>query len=123
MATYNEPVRPLEFLASEAPGQLSREKVTLAASQGALVAGTVLGKNTATGNYHVYDNASATAGVNAADAILAYPVENVAATQSITVIERLAEVSDSQLNWATNDATGITAGKADLLAKNIKVRA
>jgi len=216
MATYNEPVRPLEFLISEANGQLSREQVTLAASQGALVAGTVLGKKTKagtasaaafsgnTGNgtmgsitvgagakvgvyklvmiepgsnvgtftvedpdgviigrgavasafsagglaftladgatdfiagdgfditvaagantYAVYDN-TATDGSEVAVAVLAYPVDNVAATQSVTVIERLAEVKYSLLNWGSNDSTGITAGKADLLTKLIQVRA
>lgn len=221
MATYNEPVRALEFLVSEAPGQLSREQVTLAASQGDLVAGTVLGKitvgaktavgaagtpapaaatitagptagaaakagvhtftcliggsataskwehrdpegefvGTATGNtaytggglsgltitdsgtdpvageqftvtvsmaaaagtYAVYDN-TATNGTEVADAILAYPVDNVAATQAITVIDRLAEVKSDLLDWDDNDSTGITAGTADLLAKNIKIR-
>jgi hypothetical protein len=123
MSTYNEPIRPLEFLDSEAPGSLSRENVTLTASQGALVAGTVLAKVTSTGHYVVYDNASVTAGINVADAVLAYPAENSGSTQSVTVIERLAEVKSASLNWGSNDGAGITAGTADLLAKNIKIRA
>jgi hypothetical protein len=46
MSTYNEPIRALEFLVSEANGQRSREQVTLAANLGALVPGTVLGQAT-----------------------------------------------------------------------------
>lgn len=216
MSTYNEPSRSLEFLTSEAPGQLSREQVTLAASQGALSPGAVLGKitkagtasasafagntgngtmgsitvsagakagayklvviETATnagkftvedpdgvtigtgtvavafsagglaftladgstdfvsgdgftitvaagaGTYAVYDN-TASNGVETADAILCYAAANSGSTQSVTVIERLAEVKADLLGWGANDSTGIAAGKADLLAKNIKVRA
>jgi hypothetical protein len=44
MATYNEPLRPLEFLISEANGQRSREKVTLAPHTAKLEPGTVLGR-------------------------------------------------------------------------------
>lgn len=215
MTTYTEPMRPLEFLVSEASGQLSRESVTLAASQGALVPGTVLGKITkagtassaafagntgngtmgtvtvsagakagvyklvitepgtdignffvedpdgitigqgdvaaafsagglaftladgatdfaagdgfnitvaaGAGTYAVYDN-TATNGTEVAVAILAYAADNVAATQSVTVIARLAEVKLDQLDWDDNDSTGITDGIADLLLQNIKVR-
>lgn len=121
MTTYTEPRRPLEFLLWEVHSQFSRAEVTLAASQGALPAGTVLAKDTASGNYVVYNNASGTAGVNVAAGILAYPADNVAATQKIAIIERFALVKDAELNWATNDATGITAGKADLLANDVKV--
>lgn len=123
MSTYNEPVRALEFLVSEANGQRSRQQVTLAASQGALVAGTVLAKPDASANYVVYDNASVTAGVNVAAAILCYPAENSGSTQLVTVIDADAEVQEALLNWASNDGTGVTAGKADLLAKGIKIRA
>lgn len=44
MATYNEPLRPLEFLVSEANGQRSREQVTLAAHDAKIEPGTVLGR-------------------------------------------------------------------------------
>lgn len=122
MATYNEPSRPLDFLLAEGPGQISREQVTLAASQGALVPGAVLAKTTSNSQYVVYDNGSGTAGINVADAILAYAADNSGSTQTVTVIERIAEVDSNLLGWGANDANGITAGKADLLAKNIKVR-
>lgn len=50
MSTYNEPARALEFLLTEANGTISRENVTLAASQGALDPGTVLGKTLTSGS-------------------------------------------------------------------------
>jgi hypothetical protein len=122
MATTNEPNRPLEFLVSEANGQLSRLQVTIDASAPAMVAGTVLGKITASGKYTIYNNALAN-GTEIADAVLAYDVPDAAVDQIVTVIDRLAEVQSSLLNWGSNDAAGITAGTADLLAKNIKIRA
>lgn len=122
MAVYNEPLYPLEFLLSQANGQLSFEKITIKASSGAMAAGRVLGKETATGKYVAYDNASGTAGINVADAILCYPVENSASDQEATVVFRLAEVKSAALGWGSNDSTGITAGLADLAAKNIVAR-
>lgn len=214
MTTYNEPARALEFLLSEASGTRSRENVILAASQGDLVAGTVLGKitkagtasaaafagNTGTGTmgtitvgagakpgvyklviiepatdagkftvedpdgiiigtgavasafsagglaftladgtdfvagdgfnitvaagagtYAVYDN-TATNGAEIAVAVLAYPADDVAATQAVTIIARDAEVKEDFLDWGANDAGGITAGTADLAAVGIIVR-
>lgn len=210
MATHNEPARALEFLLSEASGTRSRENVTLAASQGALDPGTVLGKITkgagsfahvagGTGNstcgtitvgsnskvgvyqliftaatkaniedpdgvllgvvtlgseftgggltftmtagatphvandratitvaagsgaYAVYDNTAAN-GTEIAAAVLGYPADNSASTQSVTVIARDAEVKADFLDWGANDANGITAGKADLASVGIIVR-
>jgi Bacteriophage lambda head decoration protein D len=125
MTTFTEPTRALDFLISEANGSRSRDQVTLTASQGALVPGTVLAKVTATGNYVLYDDDAngGTPGAGVALAILCYPVENVAATQPITVISRDAEVDAAQLTWeASNDAGEITAGKADLAAVGIICR-
>ena len=56
MATYTEPARPLEFLVSEGNGQISRDQIVLVSGAGALVAGRVLGKVTASGKYKAYDN-------------------------------------------------------------------
>jgi len=120
--TTDTTVRPLDFLVSEATGQRSRERVTLLAAQGALAAGTVLAKVTATGKYVPYDDDAngATAGVGIADAILAYNVPNSAADQTVTVIARDAEVHYEQLVWeASNDAGEKTAGLAELVAKGI----
>lgn len=120
MTTYTEPRRPLEFLAWEAHHQMSREDGTLAASQGALVAGTVLAKLTSGGQFVVYDNTSVVAGTATAYGILAYGVENSTSTQKVTIVERLAIVDAPLITWGANDDTGIAAGKADLLAKHLK---
>lgn len=123
MTTYNEPARALDFLVSEANGHRSRDQVTLAASQGALVPGTVLAQLSAGGNYVVYDNTASSTGAEVAKAILCYPAADSGSTQKVTVISNDAEVQGALLNWAANDATGKTAGTADLLAVGIKIRA
>lgn len=121
MSTYTEPRRPLEFLAWEAHHQLSREEGTLAASQGDLLPGTVLAKRTTDGQLVPYDNGISTAGENVAHSILAYHAPNVAETQKVVVIERMAVVDAPLLIWGLNDDNGILAGAVDLLAKNIRI--
>lgn len=122
MPTFTEPVRPLEFLITEANGAISREQVTIAAAAPAMVAGTVLGRITSGGQWTIYDN-GASNGTEVARGILCYDVPDVAGTQQATVIVRHAEVEAASLNWGANDATGITAGTADLAAAEILVRA
>lgn len=125
MTTYTEPLRPLEFLISEANGQRSREKATLTASQGALLPGTVMARVTATGNLVPYDDDAngATPGTGIAVGILCYPVDNVAATQEVTIIARHAEVQSDLLQWeASNDNTEKAAALAELLALGIVAR-
>jgi len=125
MPSYSEPAHALDFLVSEANGHLSREQVTLTAAQGDLVAGTVMAKVTATGNYVPYDDDlnATVAGAGIAAGVLAYPAPNNAATQLITIIARQAEVQDELLVWeASNDTTEINAGKAELIAAGIIVR-
>jgi len=125
MATYTEPVRPLEFLISEANGQLSREKVTLLAAQGDLLPGMVLAKITASGKYVPYDDDAngTTPGIGVAAGILCYPAPNNAADQSVTIIARNSEVKNALLQWeASNDSTEKAAAVVDLAAVNIIVR-
>lgn len=122
MPTFNEPVRPLEFLQTEANGSISRELVTIAAAAPAMVAGTVVAQITAGGQWTQYDDASGTAGVNVAAGILAYDVPDLGVTQTATIIRRHAEVKAGLLNWGTNNAAGITNGTADLAALQILVR-
>jgi hypothetical protein len=122
MPTFNEPARPLEFLVSEANGSISREQVTIAVAAPAMVAGTVLGRITASGQWTVY-NDGATDGTEVARGILAYDVADVAATQIATIIARHAEVKAAQLNWNAQAAGAITNGTADLLALEILLRA
>lgn len=125
MASYSEPVWPLEFLISEANGQRSREQVTLLAAQGDLVPGTVLAKVTATGKYVPYDDDAngTTAGVGIAAGILCYAAPNNAADQQVTIIARDAEIKSAALTWeASNDSTEKAAGLADLASIGIIAR-
>lgn len=104
-----------EFLISEANGTISREEVTVAAAASALVAGTVMGKITASGKYVAYSNGAAD-GSEAAAGILYAAVADSAADQKAVLIVRHAEVAENRL-------TGIDAnGKADLLALGVIVR-
>lgn len=115
-----EKVHNGEFLISEANGELSREEVTVVSGQN-LVGGSVVGKITATSKYAIYDN-GASDGTQAAAGVL-YGAVNASGGDKIgAIIERDAEVDGDLLNWGANDGAGITAGIADLLAKNIKVR-
>lgn len=104
-----------EFLLSEGTGSISREQVTLAATDVALPAGQVLGIVTASGEYAPYDNA-ATDGSEVAAAILYAPKPASTGPQAATVVARLAEVIDVAL-------TGLdSAARADLKARNIIIR-
>jgi len=111
-----EAQRTGEFLVSEASGTRSREKVVIAAAAGALVAGTVLGKISASQKYVAYNNA-ASDGSEVAAGILYAAAPDVAVDQPAVAFVRDCEVAEMRL-------TGIdTPGKADLLALGIIVRA
>ena len=100
---------------SEANGSISREEVTIAAAAGALAAGTVLGKITASGKYVAYVN-GALDGTGAAAGVVYFPIPDSAADQKAVIIARHAEVIESKL-------TGIDAdGKTDLAALQIFCR-
>lgn len=122
MTTYTEGLRPAEIIQSEANGTLSREQVTIVSGAGVLVAGTVLGKITASGKYKAYDDDNVD-GSETAAAVLLYPVDATSADVIVTVLFRLAEIKAAAVTWAgTNDAGDKTAGIADLAAKNIIIR-
>ena len=104
-----------EFLLAEANGTISREEVTIAAAAGALAAGTVLGKITASGKYVAYNN-GASDGTQTAAGILFSAAPDLAVDQSAAMIARDAEVMGSLL--VGSDAPGI----ADLAAIGILVR-
>ncbi len=109
-----EPIHNAEFLLSEGEGVISRDAVTLAKGQN-LVAGTVLGKITASGKYAAYNNA-ATDGTETAAGILLMSTDATNADMPAVAITRLAEVTAQSL-------TGLdTAATADLAALNIIVR-
>jgi len=111
-----ESTRAGEFLLAEGNGSISRAEVTIAAAAGALVAGTVLGKITASGKYVAYNN-GASDGTEVAAGILYADVPDSASDQTGVAIVRHAEVMSSLLTG--NDANGT----ADLAALQIIVRA
>lgn len=104
-----------EFLLSEANGTRSREQVTIAAAATAMVAGTVVGKISASGKYKAYSNVAAD-GTEVAAGVLLYNVADSAADQKVVIIARDAEVQASVLTGS--DAAGVT----DLAAVGIIVR-
>lgn len=108
-------LRTGEFLLSEASGTRSRKEVTIAAAAGAMVAGTVLGKITASGKYTAYNN-SASDGTEVAAGVLYSGVADLAVDQKAVAIVRDCEVTEIRL-------TGIdTPGKADLELAGVIVR-
>jgi hypothetical protein len=125
MTTYTEAARGLEFLLWEQEEGYSREQVTLTASQGALLAGTVMAKVTGTGNYVPYDDDAngTTAGTGIAAGILCYDVANSGSTQPVVIIARQAIVKSALLVWeASNDSTEKAAAVVELTALGILVR-
>ncbi len=112
--SQTEGTRAGEFLLSEGNGAISRESVTLISGQD-LVAGTVLGKITASGKYTAYSDVASN-GSEVAAAILYDKVDASAGDKAATVIARDAEVSSGLLTGS--DANGV----ADLAAVGIIVR-
>lgn len=110
-----------EFLLAEGNGSISREAVTIASGQN-LVAGTVVGKITASGKYTAYDDDNAD-GSQTAAGILYDAVDASGGDKAGVIIARHAEVITAKLTFvATNDAGDIAAGKADLAALDIILR-
>ncbi len=121
MTTLTETTHAGEHILSEANGERSRGAIVVASSA-ALVAGTVLGKVTASGKYIQHDAGAATGEENAV-AILYGSVDASAADADGTATERDSEVDDGLLTWPA----GISAGdKTDaitsLAAQGIIVR-
>lgn len=115
MPVKNEGKHTGEFILSEGNGTISREEVTIAAAAAAMVAGTVVGKITASGKYAAYNNAAGD-GTEVAAGILYTNVPDSAADQKAVIIARDAEVMEAELTGC--DA----AGKADLKALGIICR-
>ena len=120
MAAITETTHAGEFIVSEAPGTLSREKVTIVSGQD-LAAGDVVGKITSGGKYAVYEE-TAIDGTEVAAGVLFDAVDASAADKTGVIIARLAEVNASELGWSDQDAGEIAAGTVDLLALNIVLR-
>ncbi len=123
MATLTEGMHEGEFIGQLAMGiGYHVDQVTLKSGQN-LVAGRVVALETATGKWVAYDNASATAGINVASGVLVADCNASAADVTTARVFRRgpALLNTNDLGWGTNDATGVTAGKADLMAIGIKV--
>lgn len=114
MTVFTEGLHPTEFILTD-EGSYSRDQVVLAASAGALVPGTVMGKVTATGKWLPYRD-TATDGTQTAAGILEYGAEDLTTDQKVVVITRATEVIGSLLTGLDANAT------ADLLAAGIVVR-
>lgn len=115
MATFTEGPRTAGYLISEAADMYrSRDTGVLAAGVvGTLVAGTVLGKVTATGHYNIY-NPAANDGTEEVSKIL---FEDGVAGDERTLTARDSAVKASALTWfagATNNqiATAVAALEA-----------
>jgi len=109
------------FMISEAAGHRSREQITIAAGE-VLKAGSVLSKNSVTGNYVGYDNDDTTTEDDAA-AILWDDVDATGGTKQAAAIVRDAEVNGDELIFGDTEDTGDReAAVADLLAVGIICR-
>lgn len=107
------------FIESEANGYRSRDTVTVDASGGALVAGTVLGLVTG-GDYIAHDG-DAVDGSEVAVAVLLNGVGAVSGEAAI--FARDGEVAQADLTYAAGaDAAAILAANAELAANGIIVR-
>ena len=115
MSTRFEGKYAAEFLLSEGNGSISREQVVIAAAAPAMVAGTVLGRITASGKFTAYNNANSD-GTQTAVGVLYEAVPDSTSDQKAVAILRYAEVQQSEL-------TGYdAAAKSELEALGIIVR-
>jgi hypothetical protein len=114
MATLLEGKHAFEQLASEGNGTISRDVGVLISGQN-LVAGSVLGKITASGKYTLVNPAAGT-GEQVAVAILGDNVNATAGDTPCPLIARMAEVVDAELNWAALTTPQKVTARAQLAA-------
>lgn len=116
MPTLTEGQYAHGFVISELPGTQSRENVTLITGQ-KLVAGTVLGKITASGKYTTLAPA-ASDGSQTAAAVLVFDTDATSADKVCSIIARGAEVNSLELNWGSLNGGQITTATGQLAAIN-----
>jgi hypothetical protein len=120
MTTKTEGNHDAEFIL-DSEENMSLEKVVLITGQN-LLAGTVLGKITASGKYTQHATGAAD-GSQVASVILRSDCDATSIDKPCVVIARLAEVADSKLIYMTGiTAPNKTAAIAALLTANIIVR-
>lgn len=120
MAQLNETRGTANFLVSESPGYRSRDTGTVAAGAApGLIAGTILGKLTAGGNFVRYNPG----GADGSQTIAGILFEAAVGTVKKAVVTRDAEVNGAHLVYqvGANDAAKATANAA-LAALGIIVR-
>ncbi len=122
MSILTETAHPTNVIVSEAPGTLSREKITIDESQ-TVRAGECLGRVTASGEYARYDNGAGD-GTEVARAIaLADVTTGAGETADIAALVRLCEVNKSEVlfdagqNQAAQDAAFVDLEAAFVIAR------
>ena len=127
MTTLTQGKTAGEFIVSELPAGSTgvspcRDVITVVSGQ-TLVAGSVLGKITASGKYAIYDNA-AVDGTQAAVGLLFDAVDASAAdADGVGIIRGTMEYNLAEVTWNTGALQAeIDAGVADLLALGIIAR-
>lgn len=115
MNTLTQKPRTAEFLLSEGPGEISREKIIMAPTVTGYPSGQVLGVISANKQYSAYDPA-ASDGTETAIGFLYGAVGPSEEPQPASAIMRLAEVSSWSVTGLDPDARG------DLAAAFLLVR-
>lgn len=112
------------FLKSEGAGHISRDTIIIASGSGVVLAGTVLGKVTASGKFVPYNDDGTDDGSRTAAAVLLADVDATSADTSAVGITRLAEVWTDRLIWGAGVTTNAEKinGLADLAAKLVIAR-
>jgi len=121
MTTLTEGRHAAEFVLSEAMGNRSRDNATIVATQ-TILAGSVLGRITANGNYGTLVPGG-TGGGEIGSGIALYPITTGATVDKVSIIARDAEVNGKLLVWPAG-ITGPqqTTAIADLAKLGIIVR-
>lgn len=123
---FTEGKRDTEGLMSEAPGQRSRDNITIKAGAGIVAPMTVLGMITADGKY-IPSPASEVVGSEGAEVAVAlnlYGVDATSADVRVAAVTRDAEVNGNFLTYDASrnlDAEKLAA-RVDLAAEGIIVR-
>lgn len=119
--TFVDKTRDAAFLLSQANGTRSVDEVTIVSGQN-LVAGTVLGKITASGKYTAFDQ-DAVDGSEAAAGVLLLATDATDGDTNAACVVRDAEVAANRLTWPSDILEAETdAAVAELAALGVIVR-
>ena len=104
MTILTEGKHAASFILSEASGMRSRDTITIVSGAGVVLAGTVLGKITASGKY-TPSTVAAADGSQTAAAVNIYEVDATSADVEVAGITRDAEVNKNELTFAADADT------------------